>query len=576
MDNTEENKMNIDKTKKDKSKKDKAEKNKSKKDKTKKDKPKKDKTKKDKTEKDAKRKRKRKPKVNTTDENKGANVNSSENKKPTEYKLSMWKIFTLISSVGLILAFFFNPIMFGSNSSMGKLSGVPTGFNSNPTVSDHNVMVLTDENFDQAVSDNPIMLVEFYAPWCGHCKQLTPKYAEVADYFHEAEMPDVKIAKIDAQVNKMTAQKYRIQSYPTMKFFKNDRILDYTYTGQSSKVIVEQLKNSLSSPAVVQIDNEAQFEHIKEKLPVFMAGYFPDGVDEQYTNLAEKTLMVFGEVYFYNVNAELADKLALDSGKVALFKQFDEGRVNYEGPLVENDLFNFLTDKSLPLLSELNEKTLRQIFRNPNAKHAVIFLSKDSENFEVLTESFQKAAEEMKESEMVFSYADINNDLIKHQAKHLQLDVNNMPAFRVFYYENGDLIKFKPDTDEISAESVVDFSKKVLSGEVKKFFKSEEIPANWNQGPVKILVGKNFKKVALDENKKVFVMFYVPGTDQTEQLEPIWQMLGEYYKYRHDVVIAKMDFTANEVEGLVVNVPLVLYQSGKEGKSIAYKVSFLY
>ena len=480
----------------------------------------------------------------------GVDSDSSEEEQPAEW--STWKIFACLAVVLIAVFFFYNS-----------------------TVSDHNVVVLTDENFNQAVSDNPIMLVEFYAPWCGHCMQLAPKYARVANRFQDAEMPDVTIAKIDAQENKMTARKYEIKSYPTMKFFKNGKILDYTYKGQSSDVIIETLKK-ISGPVVVQVNSEDEFQNIKKKFPIFMAGYFPDGVNEEYANLAEKMLMLSDEAYFFNVNGDLADELALENGKVTLFKQFDEGRVDFEGPLVEDDLFKFLTKNSLPLLSEFNADTRSQIFQNPNAKHAIIFLSKDSENFNVLTKSFRKAAKEMKESEMVFSYANFNDNFVKHQAKHFNVDESNLPAFRVFHVENGALIKFKPESDEISTESVVDFSKKVLSGEVEQFFKSEEVPENWNEAPVKVLVGKNFKEVAFDENKKVFVLFYAPGNRGTERFMPTWQTLGENYKNTDDVIIAKMDFTANEVDGLEIKVPLVLYQSGKGAKAVDFNVSYLY
>ncbi|KAL1535048.1 Protein disulfide-isomerase like 2-1 [Salvia divinorum] len=85
------------------------------------------------------------------------------------------------------------------------------------------VVVLTSENFDEIVLDEKKdVLVEFYAPWCGHCKTLAPTYEKVATALNQEE--DVVIANLDADKYKDLAEKYGVSGYPTLKFFpKNNK-----------------------------------------------------------------------------------------------------------------------------------------------------------------------------------------------------------------------------------------------------------------------------------------------------------------------------------------------------------------
>jgi len=83
---------------------------------------------------------------------------------------------------------------------------------------DNGVLVLTDDTFDEAIAKYDYLLVEFYAPWCGHCKKLTPEY-EAAAAVLSAQDPPRTIAKVDATENKGIADRMGIKGFPTLFFF---------------------------------------------------------------------------------------------------------------------------------------------------------------------------------------------------------------------------------------------------------------------------------------------------------------------------------------------------------------------
>jgi len=90
------------------------------------------------------------------------------------------------------------------------------------------VTIVVAKTFDQIVNDpTKDVLLEFYAPWCGHCKQLAPIYEQVGIAFEN--IPSIVIAKIDATANDVNPN-FQVKGFPTLKFFpasNKDEPIDY-------------------------------------------------------------------------------------------------------------------------------------------------------------------------------------------------------------------------------------------------------------------------------------------------------------------------------------------------------------
>lgn len=96
-----------------------------------------------------------------------------------------------------------------------------------PTFDESHVVVLTNGNFSSFISKNKHVMVEFYAPWCGHCKMLAPEYAAAAKELAEVGA-EVALAKVDATEESDLSQKYDVQGFPTIMFFIDGVRLEYS------------------------------------------------------------------------------------------------------------------------------------------------------------------------------------------------------------------------------------------------------------------------------------------------------------------------------------------------------------
>jgi len=111
-------------------------------------------------------------------------------------------------------------------------------------------LVLNSDNFDD-IALNPAknVLVEFYAPWCGHCKSLAPVYEKVAETFKNE--PNCVVAKVDADSEKTLGSRFDVGGYPTIKFFpKNNKDGEEYNGGRSEQDFIDFLNEKCGTNRV--------------------------------------------------------------------------------------------------------------------------------------------------------------------------------------------------------------------------------------------------------------------------------------------------------------------------------------
>lgn len=130
------------------------------------------------------------------------------------------------------------------------------------------VLDLIPENFDKVVfeSGKPTF-VEFFAPWCGHCKNLAPVWEELAQNL-ESQKDKIQIAKVDADSERALGKRFGVQGFPTLKYFdgkskdpedyKSGRDLDSLTAFIAEKTGVKAKKKA-EMPSSIQMLNDKSF-----------------------------------------------------------------------------------------------------------------------------------------------------------------------------------------------------------------------------------------------------------------------------------------------------------------------------
>ena len=100
---------------------------------------------------------------------------------------------------------------------------------------------LKDHNFSTEINKNKIVIVDFWAPWCGPCKMTSPIIEQLASEY----AGKVVFAKLNVDNNQRTAQKYSVQGIPTLLLFKDGQLIDRLVGAVPKSYIESKIKSHI-------------------------------------------------------------------------------------------------------------------------------------------------------------------------------------------------------------------------------------------------------------------------------------------------------------------------------------------
>uniref|UniRef100_A0A8C2D1Z7 Protein disulfide-isomerase A3 n=1 Tax=Cyprinus carpio TaxID=7962 RepID=A0A8C2D1Z7_CYPCA len=361
------------------------------------------------------------------------------------------------------------------------------------------VLELGDSDFDRSAAMHETLLVEFFAPWCGHCQQLAPEYEAAATKL-KGTLP---LAKVDCTVNSETCERFGVNGYPTLKIFRNGDEAG-SYDGpRTADGIVSYMKKQ-AGPSSVSLLSEADLDS------------FVDSYEAKAQNKSYLT-------------------------------SFEENVVKYTESISYSSLRTFIRDNVFGLCPHLTSEN-KDILRGSDlltAYYNVDYL-RNLKGTNYWRNRIMKVATQFQDRGLSFAVADRQEfqDELEEEFGVGSSEGGDIPLVTIRTREGHKYSMQEEFTRD--GKSLERFLEDYFAKRLKRYVKSEPVPES-NDDPVKVVVADTFDEIVNDPEKDVLVEFYAPWCGHCKNLEPIYKELGEKLSGDPNIVIAKMDATANDV-----------------------------
>lgn len=407
------------------------------------------------------------------------------------------------------------------------------------------VLVFTDANFESQIGAYDVALVEFYAPWCGHCKNLAPHY-EVAATALKVNDPPVALIKVDCTVETKVCGKYGVSGYPTLKIFK-DGEMSADYQGPRESAGIIKFMKSKAGPVAKQLTSVADYEKFLANTEHSVIAFVKEEGSTLETEFKKVADALNENVRFaYSSDAAVLAK-AGHSDKFVIYQPprlhtpLEPKENVFSGAEMTSDaLKTFVKTELQGLAGHRTPANAAEFFGKPLI--VVLFqldYTKDPKGSNYVRNRVIKVAKKVKDVHFaVSSFEDFGQELEEFGFK---LEANK--RFMIARGINNEKYKFD---GEYSVANLEKFALDLAAGSLESYMKSEPIPEA-NDEAVVTVVGRNFDEIINDKTKDVLIEFYAPWCGHCKSLAPKYEELAQKLKGETSLVIAKIDATANDI-----------------------------
>ncbi|CAK80050.1 unnamed protein product (macronuclear) [Paramecium tetraurelia] len=396
---------------------------------------------------------------------------------------------------------------------------------------DEDVLVLNDNTINAAIKQYDYLLVEFYASWCGHCKQFAPEYSQFATQVKQAGQPFI-VAKLNGgDQEKQAMNRYKVSSFPTIILLIKGHAVPYN--GDRSANGLKNFVTQALEDKLVRVDEiDDVYKFLSDNnLSVL---YFVKDSQQPELQIYSLAAKIFPNLKFGYTTSAYARKLYdVDEGQIVLFRTFEERRKEFTDQITLEKLTNFLYENSTPSFEELDNKSYASIF-NKNTPALILFWSQQSQETKDVLKLI--APNIKKRITVVSVYSD--NYMLNQVTGQLFINTPTFPTTNEVYKFEG----------QITVENVMRFVHGANNGKIARKQKSQPIPTQTSN--VLKVVGDTFDELVLNSNKSTLVQFC--QTSSSKCYEPEFEDLAKELKGNENLVLAQIDLSYNDLESVKI------------------------
>jgi len=410
------------------------------------------------------------------------------------------------------------------------------------------------EDYSDYISENEVVFVKYFAPWCGHCKKLKPIYEQLA----KSMSNKLKFAEVNCEDFREICDNEMVEGFPTLKIFRKGKS-PKLYSGERSEEAMKNwIEKQLTSP-LKQVE-ESEIEKLKENSFVLVRSKKDDGIRQDIELVADTVEYLD----FYIIDSDL------DKYKIEVYNADKKEMIEYNKEFNANEFVEFVNLETLPVMHHLNYELFKRVDSIKELYSLWYFfdasVSKEHE------EMFRKLE---KEYHGKFSFFTFDKALSEQQVKQFFHSGKKYPVVSVVHKNKRNIYALSEDI-EINEENIKKFLNDILENKIKVNVKvSEKIPDE-EQKDVKKLIATELDDFVNAKGKDSLIIFCVEKSEACKYFLgfPLTNV-AKRMKAIESFQIAWIDASTDVVDPIYAldNIPTIYLSSEKEGKTQLIKMT---